>query len=372
MFEKEKKPVTILTGYLGSGKTTVLNELLKNKGSEKIAVIVNDMGSVNVDASLIKKSNVCENSTDMVELSNGCICCTLQDAFMKQINEIAGQKKIERIVVEASGISDPASIAAGFTEYQRMGLCNSAYLDNIVCVVDADRIYSEFFDALSDSGSCKTDQDPDIINLVTDQMEFCNKILLNKCDLLSDTQIHQVRQLIRTIQKNADIIDCIQGQVSPNKVFYNSKKFDYEKLLQSSRIQEQLSKGKEETIQDEHGISSFLFEEKRPFDYEKFMDFLEKDYPEEIIRAKGYIWFADDDVHVQLFEQAGRNASVTIVSNWLAAFDEKERKKAVKEVPEIMDDWDEKYGDRINQVVFIGKNYNQKQITEQLEKCICD
>ena len=369
MFKRKKKPVTIITGYLGSGKTTVMNELLRNKGSEKIAVIVNDMGSINIDASLIKSTNVAQHDVSMVELSNGCICCTLQDAFMNQINNIADNKDVEKILVEASGISDPSAIAAGFIEYQRMGLSKNVYLDSIVCVADADRIYTEFLDDLKEADSTYADQDPDIINLVIDQIEFCNTILLNKCDLLSADKIAQVYKTIRTLQKDADIIQCIQGKVNPDRIF-NNKKFDFEKIMQSSRIQEQLSRGKQEEIQDEHGITSFLYEEKKPFDYDKFMAFLENDYPEEIIRAKGYVWFYDDDIHVQLFEQAGRNASVTIVSNWLAAFGEKEREREIRENPEILEDWDEKYGDRLNQIVFIGKNLDRDQIISRLQICL--
>ena len=369
MFKRNKKPVTIITGYLGSGKTTVMNELLRNKGSEKIAVIVNDMGSINIDASLIKSTNVAQHDVSMVELSNGCICCTLQDAFMNQINNIADNKDVEKILVEASGISDPSAIAAGFIEYQRMGLSKNVYLDSIVCVADADRIYTEFLDDLKGADSPYADQDPDIINLVIDQIEFCNTILLNKCDLLSADKIEQVYKTIRTLQKDADIIQCIQGKVNPDRIF-NNKKFDFEKIMQSSRIQEQLSKGKQEEIHDEHGITSFLYEEKKPFDYDKFMAFLENDYPEEIIRAKGYVWFHDDDIHVQLFEQAGRNASVTIVSNWVAAFGKKEREREIREHPEILEDWDEKYGDRFNQIVFIGKNLNRDQIISRLQTCV--
>lgn len=369
MFKRKKKPVTIITGYLGSGKTTVMNELLRNKGSEKIAVIVNDMGSINIDASLIKSTNVAQHDVSMVELSNGCICCTLQDAFMNQINNIADNKDVEKILVEASGISDPSAIAAGFIEYQRMGLSKNVYLDSIVCVADADRIYTEFLDDLKEADSTYADQDPDIINLVIDQIEFCNTILLNKCDLLSADKIEQVYKTIRTLQKDADIIQCIQGKVNPDRIF-NNKKFDFEKIMQSSRIQEQLSRGKQEEIQDEHGITSFLYEEKKPFDYDKFMAFLENDYPEEIIRAKGYVWFYDDDIHVQLFEQAGRNASVTIVSNWLAAFGEKEREREIQENPEILEGWDEKYGDRLNQIVFIGKNLDRDQIISRLQICL--
>lgn len=369
MFGRNKKPVTIITGYLGSGKTTVLNELLRNKGSEKIAIVVNDMGSINIDASLIRNSNVCQNDVSMVELSNGCICCTLQDAFMKQICDIANNKQIERILVEASGISDPSAISAGFIEYQKMGLCKNVYLDSIVCVVDADRIYAEFLEDLKDTDNTQTEQDPDIINLVMDQIEFCNTILLNKCDLLPNNAIEQVCRTIRTLQKDADIVKCIQGKVNPDRIFHN-KKFDYEKVMQSSRVQEQLLRGHRDEIHDEHGINSFLYEEKKPLDYEKFMEFLENDYPEEIIRAKGYMWFGDDDIHVQLFEQAGRNASVTIVSNWLAAFDEKERELEMQEHPEIMEDWDEQYGDRINQIVFIGKNLDKELVEDRLKKCI--
>ena len=366
----KKTPVTILTGYLGSGKTTVLNELLKNEAAEKIAVIVNDMGSVNIDASLIRNAvSVNESDLGVVELSNGCICCTLQQAFMEQINTIAGQKNVERILVEASGISDPSSIAAGFLEYEKLGLCGKAYLDSIVCVVDADRIYAEFLDDLAQPDREQTEQDPDIINLVMDQIEFCNIILLNKCDLLQPDQVEQVRKTIRTFQKEAKIIECIRGKVNPARIFCNTK-FDYEKVLHSSRVQEQLACGKREELHDEHGITSFLFEDKRPFDHAKFTEFLENDYPEEIIRAKGYLWFADDDMHVQLFEQAGRNASVTEVSNWLAAFPEDEQKRTKREYPEIEKTWDKKYGDRLNQIVFIGKNLDCAQVAEKLQSCL--
>ena len=158
--------------------------------------------------------------------------------------------------------------------------------------------------------------------------------------------------------------------MNPTRIFHNTK-FDYEKVLHSSRIQEQLACGKREELRDEHGITSFLFEDKRPFVHAKFTEFLENDYPEEIIRAKGYLWFADDDMHVQLFEQAGRNASVTEVSNWLAAFPENEQKLTKREYPEIKKTWDEKYGDRLNQIVFIGKNFDPQQVEKKLRMCLC-
>ena len=375
MFGRKTKPVTLITGYLGAGKTTVLNEIIKNRDSRKTAVIINDMGSINLDASFIRHTTNSKDYDSMVELSNGCICCTLQDSFMKQIQKIALQPEIDRILVEASGISDPSSIAAGFLEYQKMGLCKEAYLDSVVCVVDADRIYTEFLKDLTETEDeekqedAEKEQDPDIINLVMDQIEFCNVILLNKCDLLSAMELEQVRKTLRTLQKEAEIIECIQGKVNLNRIFQNTK-FDYEKVLHSARIQEQLARGAGQETEDVHGIQSFVYEEKRPFDYDKFMNFLEKDYPETMIRAKGYVWFADDDIHVQLFEQAGRNASVTIVSNWLAAFPEKERKQQLQEYPEALEDWDETYGDRMNQIVFIGKNISREQVENGLNQCL--
>ncbi len=367
----EKKPVTIITGYLGAGKTTVLNELLRQKHSERFAVVVNDMGRINIDASLIRSSSVYESDISVVELTNGCICCTLRDTFMKQINEIASQYKVSRILVEASGISDPSAIAAAFMEYQRTGLCDRVFLDSIVCVVDAERIYSEFLSDLEKPSDASYEQDPDIINLIIDQIEFCNIILLNKCDLLPLNTVERVRETIHAFQKDAILYECIQGQINPDKIFNNGK-FDYEKVLLSSRVQSQLAAGKNESIHDAHGITSFLYEEKRPFDRAKFAAFVENDYPENIIRAKGYIWFADDDMHVQLFEQAGRNASVTEASNWVAAFPEKEQKKILKKHPHIMDAWDARFGDRLNQIVFIGKNFDPHQIITELQACVCN
>ena len=375
MFGRKTKPVTLITGYLGAGKTTVLNEIIKNRDSRKTAVIINDMGSINLDASFIRHTTNSKDYDSMVELSNGCICCTLQDAFMKQIQKIASQPEIDRILVEASGISDPSSIAAGFLEYQKMGLCKEAYLDSVVCVVDADRIYTEFLKDLTETEDeekqeeTEKEQDPDIINLVMDQIEFCNVILLNKCDLLPVMALEQVRKTLRTLQKEAEIIECIQGKVNLDRIFQN-KKFDYEKVLYSARIQEQLARGAGQETEDVHGIQSFVYEEKQPFDYDKFMNFLEEDYPETMIRAKGYVWFADDDIHVQLFEQAGRNASVTIVSNWLAAFPEQEQKQQLQEYPEALEDWDETYGDRMNQIVFIGKNISREQVENGLNQCL--
>ena len=378
--KNKKKPVTLITGYLGSGKTTVMNELLKNQEGKKIALIVNDMGSINVDADLLKNGNVAQTNTTMIELQNGCICCTLRDEFMYQIEQISKEKEIEAVLVEASRISNPASIADGFLMYEEMHKKSSVFLNSIVTVVDADRIYTEFLTEMEEiqekaDGDIReeNEDDPDIINLVMDQIEFCNLIILNKCDLLDTDKIKQVKAVIRQIQPDAEIIETKQGKVDADKVL-NEQRFDYEKVEHSSTIQKALAREEkaDQGNHEEYGISSFVYEERKPFVYEAFMKYIEQDYPKSLIRAKGYIWFADDDVHVQLFEQAGRNASVMEVSNWVAAFDEKEKQEVFDNYPDVLEDWDDRYGDRMNQLVFIGKNYNQKEIEERLNQCLTE
>ncbi|MBO4456839.1 MAG: GTP-binding protein [Butyrivibrio sp.] len=377
MFGNNKKPVTIITGYLGSGKTTLLNELLKNEDNSGIALIVNDMGSINIDASLIKNNNVTEADSKMIELTNGCICCTLQEAFMNQIEELSKDKNVKKIIVEASGISNPASIADGFLMYKDTHQKSNVYLDSIVTVVDADRIYTEFLDGLNEKSEQEIseieDEDPDILNLVMDQIEFCNIVVLNKCDLLPPDKIEEVKNTIRNFQREAEIIECVSGKVDSDKIF-SGDKFDYDEVMNSSAMQQALARESkmEESCVDEYGLNSFVYENIRPFDRELFSNFIENEYPEDIVRAKGYIWFADDDIHVQLFEQAGRNASVSEVSNWVAAFEEEERQKVIEAYPDIMDEWDEVYGDRMNQIVFIGKEIDKDAITDRLDDCLAE
>lgn len=376
MSVEQKKPVTLITGYLGSGKTTVMNELLKNQTSKKIAVIVNDMGAVNIDANLIKQDGMVAYETELVELQNGCICCTLRDEFMAQIESLSKSDSMDAILVEASGISNPSSIADAFVMYEEENEDTSVYLDSIVTVVDADRIYYEFLDRLQENieeaaaTTEEEEEDPDIINLVMDQIEFCNVVILNKCDLLTQTQLMEVKNVLKSLQPEAEIIETQYGKVDPDKIFHNAK-FDYDKVNESSLMGRTLSgKLKEEKDHDEYGISSFVYEERRPFDYDKFIAFMENEYPESLIRAKGYIWFADDDIHVQLFEQAGRNSSLAEMSNWVASFTKEEQQKVFDEYPDVLADWDETYGDRLNQIVFIGKDYKKEDIIAGLNRCL--
>lgn len=328
--KNNKKPVVIITGYLGSGKTTLMQNLLMQE-DRRIALIVNDMGSINIDAALLKDKKERVAQVDMVELQNGCICCTLRDEFIAEIERISKLPDIDAVFVETSGISEPSSIAGTFIGYQEDCPDTNVYLSSVVSVVDADRIYREFMRELR---SDEETEDGDIINLIIDQVEFCDIVLLNKTDLLTEEQLDEV--------------------------------------LASSSVQRALNTaepGDKEACMDEYGITSFVFEETRPFNRERFMNLLDE-YPKELIRTKGYVWFSDDDVHIQLFEQAGRNASVTEMTEWLAAIPQDELDDLVKAFPDLKDEWDEKYGDRINQLVFIGKNYKKDGILNRLTSCL--
>lgn len=372
MAEKKQKPVILLTGYLGSGKTSVLNELLRQE-TRRIALIVNDMGKVNVDARLLQEGAKVEQSK-MVEMQGGCICCTLRDEFIEQVQRVAESDEVEAVFVEASGISDPSSIAAGFLFAEESKDITSAYLSSVVTVVDADRIYREFLSELESFVQRGPDEngldENDITNLIVDQVEFCDSILLNKCDLLAREDIEKVKNVIRQIQPKAEIIECMNGKVESSKIITGAR-FNFDRVHESSAVERALNRDEGEGCTDEYGISSFVFEERRPFDRRKFFDFMEKNYPRELIRAKGYMWFNDNDSEVILFEQAGRNATVTNYAVWIAAMPESADKK---ELMENYDDeyfvWDEKYGDRMNQIVFIGKGYDESEVRRLLNECL--
>ncbi|MCR5217437.1 GTP-binding protein [Treponema sp.] len=367
-----KKPVTLITGYLGSGKTTLLNEILRQE-KRRVALIVNDMGSINIDAAIIKKNGSAVAQSEMYEMQNGCICCTLREEFIKQVEKISENDKIETVFVEASGISDPGAIAASFLAYEDAQPDTNVYLSNIVTVVDADRIYREFMTNLQnyDEKDANNLASNDITTLIVDQIEFCNTIVLNKLDLLNEEQIEQVIKIIRDFQPKAEIIKTTQGQVEIDRIT-STQKFNYEMVDSSSAIQKAINSlnQADRGFTDEYGISSFSYEYKKPFDQKKFMTFIKEDFPKELIRAKGYIWFKDRPEDVLLFEQAGRNSSVMAVAYWVAALDEATQKECLADDEDLRNTWDPVYGDRINQIVFIGKNYNKAKIVSRLEECL--
>lgn len=369
----KKTPVILITGYLGSGKTTLLQGLLEGKDNSGLALIINDMGNVNIDGKLIKSENSSQEAEKMVELQNGCICCSLREEFMNQIEELSKDQRVERILVEASGISNPASIAEGFLIWEDDSENSDVYLHSVITVVDADRIYNEFLCEMEQQQEKDEEEGPDIINLVMDQIEFCSTIILNKCDLLSPDKIRQVIKTIKQIQPEAEIIETTWGEVD-SRLIFDGNEFDYDRVMNSSSLQKALAREKHmaESGTDDYGVSSFVYEERRALDRQRFMLFLEENYPETVIRAKGYIWFSDDVVHAQLFEQAGRNASVSESTSWVAALPEDERKEIFESYPDVLEDWDEIYGDRINQIVFIGRDYNRETMIKELNNCIAE
>lgn len=377
MNKKNKKPVVLITGYLGSGKTTLLNNLLRQE-TRRVALIVNDMGSINVDASILKKEGANVAECPMFELQNGCICCTLRDEFIKQIEKISAIDSVEVIFVEASGISDPGAVSASFLAYEEDNPDTNVYLTSVVTVVDADRIYREFLDDLKKQKDEKVDENnltaEEISTLIVDQIEFCNFIVLNKCDLLNESQLAEVEKIVREFQTRAPIYHSVNGNIKLEKIT-TKEPFNFEQIDSSSAIQKAINSLNEpyraqQGCTGEYGISSFVYEEKRPFNREKFADFVNNRYPKELIRAKGYIWFSDADTDVQLFEQAGRNSSVMEVSYWIDALVEEQKKAFLEQNPDVKENWDEEFGDRENQIVFIGKGYNQEEIKKALESCL--
>jgi G3E family GTPase len=364
---KKEVPIVVITGYLGSGKTTLMQNILKQE-KRKIALIVNDMGSINIDASILNKIGNQVTQVEMVEMQNGCICCTLRDEFMREIERLSADRSIEAIFVEASGISEPSSIAGAFLNYEEMTEDTRVYLKAVVSVVDVDRIYREF---LHDLSSDAETEDGDVINLIIDQIEFCNLMILNKTDLLSEEQLDEVKTGLRGLQQKAEMISCVQGNVDLD-VILNREDFDFEEVEAYSAVQQALNNCEHDDAKacvDEYGISSFVFEERKPFNRNAFNKLVEE-YPQELIRSKGYLWFSDDWEHVQLFEQAGRNASITELSAWVSAWPKEELDMVVRDYPDIMDDWDENYGDRCNQLVFIGKGFEKADIVKRLYECI--
>ena len=379
MNTKNKKPVVLITGYLGSGKTTLLNNLLRQE-IRRVALIVNDMGSINVDAEILKKEGANVAECPMFELQNGCICCTLRDEFIQQIEKISAIDSVEVVFVEASGISDPGAVAASFLAYEEDNPDTNVYLTSVVTVVDADRIYREFLSDLKKKQEDKTKLDQndltaeEISTLIVDQIEFCNFIVLNKCDLLDKNQLAEVESIIRDFQSRAPIFHSVNGNIDIDQIT-TTEPFNYEQIESSSAIQKAINSLNEpgrasNGCTGEYGISSFVFEEKRPFNRERFMNFVNNNYPKELIRAKGYIWFSDADANVQLFEQAGRNSSVMTVAYWIDALNEKQKKEYLEYNPDVKEAWDEEFGDRVNQLVIIGKGYNKEAIEAELIKCL--
>ena len=412
-------PVLLLTGYLGSGKTTLLNRILQNKKGIKFAVIVNDIGEVNIDADLIEKDGVVGQKDDsLVALQNGCICCTLKMDLVEQLRDITSMRRFDYIVIEASGICEPAPIAQTICGISSLGpqyvKDGFLQLDCIVTVVDALRMRDEFgegHDLLR-----QNIEEEDIENLVIQQIEFCNIILLNKASEVSKEELGRIRQIIRTIQPKADIIECDYGNVELDEII-NTQKFNFEEVATSAAWIQELEGNDnvndndnhdddddddehehhhdhehdehhhhehhhdhdhhhhhhhhhDEGEAEEYGIGTFVYYARRPMNIGLFDEFVARKWPKNIIRAKGICYFKGEEDICYVFEQAGRQVTLRNAGQWYATMPKDQLEMMLERDEKLRRDWDEQYGDRMQKLVFIGQHLDKQQITDDLDFCL--
>lgn len=396
----QETPVLLLTGYLGSGKTTLVNRILSNKKGIKFAVIVNDIGEVNIDADLIEQGGVVGQKDDsLVALQNGCICCTLKVDLIEQLNDIVRMNKFDYIVIEASGICEPAPIAqtiCAYPElYPHLAKNGIAKLDAIVTVVDALRLRDEF--NVGDDLLKQNIDDDDLERLVIEQIEFCNFIVLNKAAEVSAEELEKVKKIIRAIQPKAQILTCNYGDIDLDLILHTDM-FDFEKVATSaSWIAEIENHGDTEpshTAQEHHHhhhhhhdehegieneesgealeyhIETFVYYRRPPFNLGLFDDFVARRWPKNIIRCKGICYFHDEKDKCYVFEQAGKQVQIRDAGQWYATMSAEQLQKYMAQNPGLQRDWDEQYGDRMQKLVFIGQNLDKEEIIRELDQCL--
>ena len=405
---KKPLPIALITGYLGAGKTTLLNRILSNPQGHKIAVIVNDIGEVNIDASLIeKKGAVTQMDNSLVPLQNGCICCTLSNDLIDQIDNLGKMDDFDYILIEASGVCEPQPIAENITMSQETaqmrGLDPVCYLDNIACVVDAKRMADEFECGTGFAENKEQyQQEEDIRALLIQQIEFANLVILNKAELVSDQEKENIKKVIVALNPNAKIVEATYGEVDMDELL-DTGRFDFDKAYYGEgwvKAMDDYDKEQKEHHHhhhehhehdhdhhehdhhhhhhhhdhdhgetEEYGIGTFVYHSRDPFR----IDLLEKvagSWPASIIRTKGYCWFEHDPKTLYVFEQAGSQIALSPDGLWLAACGPQVQEKEFELRPEIKETWDEKYGDRENKIVFIGKDMDQQAIIQMMDDCL--
>ena len=367
------KPVKIvmLTGYLGAGKTTLLNHILSNDGGIRAAVIVNDIGEVNVDASLIKDGGL--SATDnLIPLTNGCICCTLADDLANQLSGLADSGDFDYIIIEASGICEPVPIAytiSAFCDEEKVGGAPKLALDNIVAVVDCARMYDEFHggrDLLADD----IDED-DIEALLISQIEFCSTLVLNKVDTVTPEQLAELKAIVRSLQKDAVIVEATQGNVDLREVL-DTGRFDFMKAYNSAAWIEAMEHPEEHDDPEvlEYDIQTFVYHRRQPFDQAAFQNFVENHWPDCVVRAKGVLWSDLNPDMCYLFEQAGHQMRLTENGLFVDSAPEEEKRQILAETPEIMDQWDPEVGDRETKLCIIGRHMDCEAVAAKLDELL--
>lgn len=391
--KQNETPVLLLTGYLGSGKTTLVNKILSNNKGIKFAVIVNDIGEVNIDADLIEKGGVVDQQDDsLVALQNGCICCTLKMDLVKQLSDIVKQNRFDYIVIEASGICEPAPIAQTICAYPQvypdLAKDGRAVLRNIVTVVDARRMCDEF--SAGNDLLKKNLEEDDIENLLIQQIEFCNIVLLNKVDDVSAEELNKVRKIVRALQPKAEMIECNYGDVDFERIL-GANDFDFDKVATSASWIAAIENDDDE---HEHGhehhhhhhhdhleneesgealeynIDTFVYYARRPMDLNFFDDFVARKWPKSIIRCKGLCYFDNEKDTCYVFEQAGKQVTLRNAGQWYATMPAFELREFLEKNPKLKKDWEEPYGDRMQKLVFIGQNMDKEAIKAELDKCL--